>query len=178
MQTLEQLKYPIGQYQVPDNVSQEQREIWINDLANLPNQLREAVFGLTDAQLDIPYRDGGWTIRQVVHHIADSHINSYTRFMLAATEDNPTIRPYEEQLWAELPEAKTAPIEYSLAIIDAVHARLVLHLKNIKEDGWTRTFFHPASKITYRVDKVLGLYSWHGRHHLAHITNAKKSNSF
>lgn len=171
MNTIEQLKYPIGHYQVPESVSQTQRKAWIEDIANLPKQIRAAVEGLTDAQLDMPYREGGWTIRQVVHHIADSHVNSYTRFMLAATETNPTIRPYEEHLWAELPEAKNAPIEYSMAIIDAIHSRWVLHLNNLTEDGWARTFFHPGSKMTYNIDKVLGLYSWHGRHHLAHITN-------
>lgn len=175
MQTLEQLKYPIGYYQAPDIITSTQRELWIEDLAILPKQMREIVNGLTDTQLDTPYREGGWTVRQVVHHVADSHINSYTRFMLAATEENPTIRPYEEHLWAELPEAKYAPVEYSLAIIDAIHARLVLHLKSLNEDGWSRTFFHPASKTTSRVDKVLGMYSWHGRHHLAHIRNAIQS---
>jgi uncharacterized damage-inducible protein DinB len=178
MPTLEQLKYPIGHFEAPASISATQKRAWIEDIADLPVLLRAAVSNLTAAQLDTPYREGGWTIRQVVHHLADSHINSYTRFMLAATEDNPTIRPYEEQLWAALPEAKTAAVEYSLAILDAIHARWVLHLNYLSEEGWSRTFFHPASKITYQIDMALGLYSWHGKHHLAHITHAIEANGF
>jgi uncharacterized damage-inducible protein DinB len=169
---MEHLKYPIGHYHAPEIVTKEQREAWISDVENLPKQLRKAVENLTNAQLDTPYREGGWTVRQVVHHVADSHINCYMRYKLAATEDNPTIKPYEEQLWAELPDAKFEPVEDSLAIIDAIHYRWVKHLKNMSETDWARTFYHPGMQKTLPLDRVLGLYSWHGRHHLAHITNA------
>ncbi len=171
---MEHLKYPIGHYKAPEIVTVENRNTWIADIEELPQQLREAVTQLNDSQLDTPYREGGWTLRQVVHHIADSHINAYTRYKLAVTENNPAIKPYMEQFWAELPDAKHEPIEISLAIIDAIHRRWVIHLKNMSNEDWNKTFFHPESKITYRLDVNLGLYSWHGRHHLAHITTTKE----
>jgi uncharacterized damage-inducible protein DinB len=171
---MDHLKYPIGTYVAPENINDEQRNTWIADIAELPQLLRNAVAGLTDNQLDTPYREGGWTLRQVVHHVADSHINAYTRYKLAATEDNPAIRPYMEERWAELPEAKHEVVEISLALLDALHYRWVLHLKNMSAEDFNRTFFHPESQITYRLDVNLGLYSWHGRHHLAHITTTKE----
>jgi uncharacterized damage-inducible protein DinB len=170
---MEHLKYPIGRYIAPEVVTIEQRAQWIADIEALPQLLRNAVANLTDSQLDTPYREEGWTLRQVVHHVADSHINAYTRYKLAATEDNPAIRPYIESRWAELPDAKHEPVEISLAILEAVHRRWVIHLKNMSNEDWNRTFFHPESKITFRLDVNLGLYSWHGRHHLAHITTTK-----
>jgi DinB superfamily len=171
---MDHLKYPIGTFVAPEIITADHRVKWIADIAALPQQLREATSGLSDNQLDTPYRDGGWTLRQVVHHVADSHINAYTRYKLAATEDNPTIRPYEEAIWAELPEAKQEAVEVSLALLDALHHRWVLHLRNMKEEDFSRTFFHPESKKTFRLDFNLGLYSWHGRHHLAHITTTKE----
>ncbi len=171
---MDHLKYPIGTFVAPESINEAQRNTWIADIAALPQLLRDAVAGLTDNQLDTPYRDGGWTLRQVVHHVADSHINAYTRYKLAATEDNPAIRPYMEERWAELPEARHEAVEVSLALLDALHYRWTLHLKNMSEADFNRTFFHPESKITYRLDINLGLYSWHGRHHLAHITTTRE----
>jgi hypothetical protein len=172
------LKYPIGRFSAPTSIDIVQRNKWIEDIANLPSQLRDAVANLNDEQLDTPYREGGWTLRQVVHHIADSHMNAYIRYKLAATEDNPTIRPYEEALWAELPEARTAPVELSLAIIEAIHRRWVMHLRNMQDVDFERTFFHPEMKKSLVLSVNLGLYSWHGRHHLAHITTTRERLNF
>ena len=136
--------------------------------------MKKVVTGLNDQQLDTPYRDGGWTIRQVVHHTADSHLNCYIRVKLALTEDNPTIRPYLEAKWAEIPEAKTAPVEVSLNILDAIHHRMNLMLRNLTVDDLDRTFYHPENKTTRTLKTILALYAWHSRHHLAHITELKK----
>jgi DinB superfamily len=170
---MDKLKYPIGTFVAPETITAEHRAEWIADIVALPQLLREAVAGLTDIQLDTPYRDGGWSLRQVVHHVADSHINAYTRYKLAATEDNPTIRPYEEHIWAELPDAKHEAVEVSLALLDALHHRWAIHLKNMSDDDFNRTFYHPGSQRNFRLDFNLGLYSWHGKHHLAHITTTK-----
>jgi uncharacterized damage-inducible protein DinB len=175
MQTnLDQLKYPIGKFSRPAFISPADISKWIDEIENLPKQLRQAVENLSNSQLDTPYRPEGWTMRQVVHHLPDSHINSYVRFKLALTEDNPTIKPYMEECWAELPEAKVAPIEVSLDLLEAVHKRWVLMLRNISAEQWKRTFFHPESKRENKLDEVLAMYAWHGIHHLAHITELKK----
>jgi hypothetical protein len=135
--------------------------------------MRAAVQGLSDSQLDTPYRDGGWTVRQVVHHVPDSHMNSYVRFKLALTENEPTIRPYMENLWAELPEARTAPIELSLALLENQHKRWMLALRALSPDAWKRTFRHPEIGLV-TLEKNLALYAWHGRHHVAHITTLRE----
>ena len=127
--------------------------------------------GLENAQLDTPYRDGGWSVRQVVHHIADSHINSIVRFKLALTEDTPTIRPYDEALWAELGDARSAPVELSLALIDALHARWAVMLRGMTAEDFKRTFHHPEHDRTFPLDRTLAMYAWHGKHHIAHITS-------
>ena len=131
-----------------------------------------AVAGLDDRQLDTPYRPGGWTVRQVVHHYADSHANSYVRFRLALTEDAPVIKPYDEQRWAELPDAKSAPISVSLTLLSALHQRWVLLLRSLDDQTFARTFIHPELG-EMRLDKTLGLYAWHCHHHVAHITNLR-----
>ena len=129
--------------------------------------------GLSQEKLNTPYRPGGWTVRQVVHHLPDSHLNSYVRFKLALTEDEPTIKPYYEDRWAELQEAKTAPIELSLALLDSLHKRWVLMLRSMKSEDWKRTFRHPDLGVV-SLEKNVALYSWHGRHHVAHITSLRE----
>lgn len=174
MENLEALKYPVGNFAPPKDTSPAIRSQWIEDIANLPAQVRAAVVGLSDEQLETPYRPGGWTLRQVVHHLPDSHMNSYMRFRLALTEENPTIRPYEEARWAELPDAKSAPVDLSLDLLDALHKRWVVLLKAMTEADFQKTFLHPESGRTFRLATVLALYAWHSRHHLAHITETKK----
>ena len=169
---MDELKYPIGKFKFPGEISPSDRERFIREIAETPAQLRAAVKGLSDAQLDTPYRPGGWTLRQVVHHIPDSHVNSYVRFKLASTEDNPTIRTYEEQLWAELPEAKSGPVGMSLDLLDALHVRWVAHLRNLGPKDFARAFVHPELGPV-PLDKALALYAWHGRHHVAHVTSLR-----
>ncbi|WP_420849533.1 YfiT family bacillithiol transferase [Paenibacillus montanisoli] len=167
-------RFPIGEFEWEGEISEGQRAAWIEDINALPALLRSAVSGLSEEQLDTPYRDGGWTVRQVVHHIADSHMNSFIRFKLSLTEDNPTIRPYYEDRWAELADTKSAPIELSLSLIEALHERWSRLLGSLSEKDYCRTFFHPESKRTFRLDYNLGVYAWHGKHHLAHITELAK----
>jgi uncharacterized damage-inducible protein DinB len=154
---------------MPDRVSEMQRRECIDAIADTPSRLRAAVAGLTDAQLDTPYRPGGWTVRQVVHHLPDSHLNAYTRIKLALTEESPTIKPYQEDRWAELPEARTAPIDISLALLEALHRRWVLALRSLGPSDAARSFRHPELGLV-RIDQVLAMYSWHGRHHVGHVT--------
>jgi hypothetical protein len=131
------------------------------------------VEGLDDAQLDTPYRPEGWTVRQLVHHVADSHMNSYVRFRLAVTEDTPTIKPYDEKAWANLPDAATAPLEPSLELVEALHRRWLLLLQSFGPAEWSRTFRHPERGVS-RLDVTALLYGWHGRHHVAHVTELRK----
>lgn len=170
--SLEELKYPIGHAKDVE-YSEEQKRRWLDDIKFLPQLLENAVLNLDEAQLQTPYRDGGWTVQQVVHHVADSHINAYCRVKLGLTEDNPTIKPYEEQFWAELSDTKNLPINISLTLLHALHARFYEVLRNIKDDEWTRTVFHPGSKKQMSLWQLLGSYSWHGRHHVAHITSLR-----
>lgn len=163
------LRYPIGKFRRPERLSEAERIQCIDAIAAAPGALRDAVRGLDDRQLDTPYRPGGWTVRQVVHHVPDSHINSYVRFKLALTEDMPTIKPYHEARWAELPEARTAPIEMSLGFLETLHVRWVAMLRGMTEADFARTLHHPESgKMS--LDQMLALYAWHGKHHVAHIT--------
>lgn len=173
--TLEHLKYPIGRFETPTQISESDLDGWIDIIEHLPLKMREAVNGLQSDQLDTPYREDGWTLRQVVHHVADSHMNLYVRLKTALTEENPTIRPYFEERWAELPEAKYGNIEISLKLLEAVHARITLVLRMMHSSDWARTYFHPEKGITSRLDEVLALYAWHSKHHLAHITNLRVS---
>ena len=171
------LRYPIGDFKPQPSYTDAQRTAMIQDIADLPAKLRAAVSGLNDSQLETPYRDGGWTVRQTVHHVADSHVNSYIRFRFAATEENPTIKPYNEQTWAELADAKHEPVEVSLQLLEALHHRWVVLLKSFKPEDWNRTMFHPErGKMDLNV--VLALYSWHCEHHVAHITELRKRKGF
>lgn len=166
---LETLRYPIGRFQAPEPVAEADRRAWIRDLERLPALLRRAVEPLAPGQLDTPYRPGGWSVRQVVHHLADSHLNSFVRFKLALTEDRPTIKPYDEAAWAELPDVAATPVAVSLDLLEALHARWVHLLGALDERQLAREFLHPESG-TLRLDHTIGLYAWHGRHHLAHVT--------
>ncbi|PYO40744.1 MAG: putative metal-dependent hydrolase [Gemmatimonadetes bacterium] len=163
------LHYPIGRFEPVTSLAPAQRVTCIDQIAAAPDGLRRAVTGLDDRQLDTPYRPGGWTVRQVVHHVPDSHLNAYTRFKLACTEDSPTIKTYEEARWAELPEARTAPIDVSLDLLTALHRRWVLFLRLLGPDDFARTVRHPEWGSP-TVDFLLAQYAWHGRHHTAHIT--------
>jgi uncharacterized damage-inducible protein DinB len=166
-------RYPIGKFSYAGPLTPEQKKQFLNDVEQTPAHLRAAVAGLSDRQLDTPYRDGGWTVRQLAHHVPDSHMNSYIRFKLALTEDEPTIRPYMEDRWAELPEAKSAPIEVSLALLDSLHQRWMLALCNLTDADWKRTFRHPEMG-PMDLEKTLALYAWHGRHHVAHVTSLRE----
>ncbi|PLS01853.1 YfiT family bacillithiol transferase [Neobacillus cucumis] len=162
-------RYPIGKFDFNGEMTNEVTNGWIKEMEELPGLLRDAVKNLSNEQLDTPYRSGGWTVRQVVHHLADSHMNAYARFKLALTEETPTIKPYEEGKWAELPDSQL-PIEVSLSLIDSLHKRLVSLLYHLKAEDLKKTFMHPESGEV-SVGKNIGLYAWHGRHHLAHITS-------
>jgi len=163
------LHYPIGRFEPVTSLAPAQRVTCIDQIAAAPDGLRRAVTGLDDRQLDTPYRPGGWTVRQVVHHVPDSHLNAYTRFKLACTEESPAIKTYEEARWAELPEARTAPIDVSLDLLTALHQRWVLFLRLLGPDDFARTVRHPEWGSP-TVDFLLAQYAWHGRHHTAHIT--------
>ena len=165
-------RYPIGKFAYTGSLTADQKKQFLDDIEQTPARLREAVRGLSDAQLDTPYRDGGWTVRQVVHHLPDSHMNSYIRFKLALTENDPTIKPYEEALWAELPDSRQ-PIENSLTMLDSLHRRWTTVLRNMTRADWQRTFRHPELG-SMPLEKALALYSWHGRHHVAHVTELRK----
>ncbi len=172
MTTLDDLRYPIGRFNAPASSMPDTRAAHIQTLRQLPDQLKSAVAGLNDAQLDTPYRDGGWTVRQLVHHLADSHVNSYVRFKLALTEDWPTIKPYDEAAWAELSDSRWLPIDVSLTFLTALHQRWVALLESLSEDDFRRGYNHPESG-RQNLAQVLALYDWHSRHHTAHITNLR-----
>lgn len=171
---LEQLKYPIGQFVMPEVFDEKQAEIWISDIEALPNQIKLATENLSDAELNQTYRPDGWTLRQVVHHIPDSHMNAYIRFKQAITEDVPVIRPYYEERWAETEEAKNGDIQMSVNLLNSIHFRLVAFLRTLKIEDYQRKYIHPAQGKELTLANMLGMYSWHGRHHLAHITNTIK----
>ena len=170
---MEDLRYPIGKFSPKDGLGASDYRRLIAEIAEAPALVRKAVEGLDDRQLDSPYRPGGWTVRQVVHHLPDSHMNAYTRFKLGMTEDHPTIKPYKEGRWAELSEARTAPPDLSLAILESLHRRWVLFLESMKPEDFRRTLNHPESG-TETLDRMLQLYAWHGKHHTAHITSLRK----
>ncbi|MCC6784301.1 MAG: putative metal-dependent hydrolase [Planctomycetes bacterium] len=169
MDELERQKYPIGRFAMPSSVDAALRRTWIDGIAAQPTAFRNAVAGLSDAQLDTPYRDGGWTLRQVAHHLPDSHLHAYCRTKYALTEDHPTVKPYDEAAWSKLPDA-LLPVAPSLAIFEHVTTRWLVVLRAMREAEFARTWFHPEQGKTFTLDRLLGLYDWHGRHHLAHIT--------
>ena len=164
------LSYPIGLAdKVESPLTPAQRATYIQQIADLPAQLTAVAREVGGVRLQHPYRPGGWTGRQVIHHVADSHLNCYVRYRLALTEDNPTIRPYDQEAWAELPDVAATPIPVSLTLLEALHSRWVTLLHQLTEAQWQRTFYHPANDRTYSLDEALALYSWHGRHHVAHV---------
>ena len=167
------LQYPIGRFEWPGEVSADDRRRFIDEVDEAPKHLRAAVSGLSEQQLDTPYRPGGWTVRQAVHHLPDSHMNSFARFRLALTEDEPTIKPYDQSRWAELIDSRTAPVEASLALLEALHQRWVLLLRSLSAADFARQFRHPELGIV-RLNQNLALYAWHGRHHVAHITSLRE----
>lgn len=166
-------RYPIGKYE-PQPFSIPKKVEWLADLKFLPIILEQSILNLDEAQLQTPYRDGGWTVHQLVHHVADSHMNAYTRFKLALTEDNPVIKPYDENAWTQLHDVEKLPINISITLLHALHARWHEALKYVSDDDWNnRTVFHPDQKKTMRLWYLLGLYAWHGKHHTAHIQSLR-----
>ena len=166
-------RYPIGEFELPKDVTPALRQAAIDDIAATPAKVRAAVAGLSDAQLDTPYREGGWTVRQVVHHLVDSHMNAYIRLRFALTENQPTIRPYDENNWANLEDARSAPVEVSLRLLEPLHERWVRLLRSVKTEQFARTLLHPEHGVK-NLDWLLFLYTWHGKHHTAHITQLRK----
>ena len=173
--TLEMIQYPIGRFNLPEIITEQIRKEWISTIASFPLKLTNEVNQLSDNELELRYRSGGWTIRQIVHHFADSHMNSFIRFKLALTEEKPVIKPYFEDRWAELSDTKKMQIESSLKLIDAIHQRWAYLLNNLSDEHFARTFVHPEHGKAFRLDEMLGFYAWHGNHHLAHIINAKNN---
>ena len=163
------LRFPIGRFAPPATTSAAERDVWISQIAEVPALLEKAVARLSDEQLDTPYRPGGWTIRQVVHHLPDSHMNAYVRFKLSLTEENPRIKPYDEKRWAELADAK-GPITPSLVLVRALHEKWVFVLRGMSEADWQKSYDHPENGL-FPLTRALALYAWHGRHHVAHITS-------
>ncbi len=166
-------RYPIGQY-TPEPFSEQKKEDWIADIRHLPQLLENALLNLDEQQLHTPYREGGWTVQQLVHHVADSHINAYCRFKLGITETNPAIKPYDEKLWAELPDVQQLPVNISITLLHALHARWCYLLEQLTPTDWERTVFHPEQKNTVTLWELLGSYAWHGIHHTAHITRLRE----
>ena len=169
---MENLRYPVGKFVFDQDVTPEKRRNWINDIAELPTRARQATSGLTPQQLDIPHRDGGWTVRQVVHHLADSHMNSFTRFKLALTETNPQIKPYDQDAWSKTADAAKPDIELSLRLLEGLHARWSALLSSMQPQDFARTFVHPENGLM-TLDRTLQTYAWHCRHHVAHITGLR-----
>lgn len=167
------LRYPVGKFKMDGKITEAGRTALIEGIAQAPAKLRAAVAGLSAERLDTPYRPGGWTVRQVVHHLPDSHLNAYVRLKLALTEDVPTIKTYEQQRWAELDDARTAPVEVSLTLLESLHQRWTLLLRHLQPADFARSFRHPELGLV-TLDQQLGLYEWHGRHHVAHITSLKE----
>jgi uncharacterized damage-inducible protein DinB len=167
------LRYPVGKFDFQKEVTEDDRRRFIDEIEEAPARLRASVEGLSPEQLDTPYREGGWTVRQVVHHVPDSHLNSYTRFKLALTEEEPIIKPYHEDLWADLADGRAAPVEVSLALLESLHTRWVMLLRSLTPKDFDRTFRHPDIGVV-TLAKNLGLYAWHGRHHTAQITSLRE----
>lgn len=170
---MEDMRFPVGKFHYDGPLTPEQQKSFLEAIAQTPAQLRAAVKGLSDSQLDTPYRPEGWTVRQVVHHVPDSHLNAYVRFKLALTEEDPTIKPYAEARWAELADTKATPVEVSLSLLESLHDRWVRLLRSLTAEEWKRTFRHPEMG-PMTLEKTLALYAWHGRHHVAHVTELRK----
>ena len=169
MEELDKLKYPIGRFECPENITNEDLSKWIEVLETLPKRLSALVDNFSETQLDTPYREGGWTVRQVVHHMADSHHHSYTRFKWALTENRPLIKVYQEKEWSNLIDARTAPIALSLSYLTALHAKLVYLLKRLTLEDMENSYIHPDGNVNVSVAENIGKYAWHSNHHFAHI---------
>lgn len=177
-EALYELKYPIGKFEIPSSISKNKIEDWISILEHFPNRLEHLVKNLSDKQLDTPYRHGGWTVRQVVHHLSDSHHHSYTRFKWALTEENPMIKAYNESHWAELFDSKTGPIDMSLQHLKAIHFKLVYLLKSLSEEDLNKSFIHPETNQEVGLKNNIGVYAWHSNHHYAHIEKLLNRNQW
>ena len=173
MERSDRVRNPIGEFVIDTQVTETKRQQWLRQMATLPESLGAALSGLDDEQLGTPYREGGWTPRQVVHHLADAHMNGFVRFKLALTEDLPPIKTYEEDLWAETVDGRHAPVEVSLRLLDALHQRWMVLLESLSEAQFSRAFSHPQRGVM-TIDKAIQLYAWHGRHHTAHITGLRE----
>ena len=171
------LRYPIGKFAYNGPLTQEQKQRYLNDIEQTPANLRTAVNGLSEKQLDTPYRPDGWTVRQVAHHVPDSHLNAYVRTKLALTEEEPTIKPYAEDRWAQLADTQATPVEVSLALLESLHDRWMHLLRSLQPEEWKRSFRHPELGLM-SLEKNLALYAWHGRHHVAHITSLRERNGW
>ncbi|MGG4490220.1 YfiT family bacillithiol transferase [Metabacillus idriensis] len=171
---MKDLKYPIGFFHGPEKIEPVHLESWLHELSAAPSRLKAAVLDLSDSQLDTPYREGGWSVRQVVHHVADSHMNAYIRIKLGLTEENPVIRTYEEKEWAELADSKHGEIDVSLVLLESLHKRLILLAATLSESDFNRTFFHPENKTSATLAETFGVYAWHGNHHIAHIESLRE----
>ena len=168
------LRYPIGTYTAPEEIDASRRAVWIDDIAHAPAALRAAVSGLSPEQLDTPYRSGGWTVRQLAHHVPDSHLNAYVRFKLALTEPEPTIKPYDQASWVELPDTARTPVEVSLRLLESLHERWVTLLRAMTESDFRRGYRHPELGRLVPLGEALGTYAWHGKHHVAHVTGLRE----
>jgi hypothetical protein len=173
MPDVEQLKYPVGKFQPQESYIPTEIAALVNEIENLPAKLEAVVAGFSEQQFDTPYREEGWTVRQVIHHMADSHMNAYIRFKWSLTEDTPLIKAYFEKLWAETPEVSASPA-LSVTLLKALHAKWVVLLKKLSATDFSKSFIHPETKKEVRLDRLTALYAWHGRHHLAHITSLKE----
>lgn len=171
------LRYPVGPFARDNDSTNDKRTAWIRQIAEAPAAIRAAVNGLSAQQLDVPYRPGGWTVRQLVHHVADSHLNAYIRFKWTLTEENPTIKTYNQDAWAKLPDTSLTPVAVSLDVLDAIHKRLVVLLESLTQDDWARPLVHPENGAM-TLDQLLQMYAWHGRHHAAHITGLREREGF
>jgi hypothetical protein len=174
---MEDLRYPIGRFSFDTKPTQEKRIGWIREIAQAPELIRKATIGLTQAQIDTPYREGGWTVRQVVHHLADSHMNSFVRTKLALTEEVPTIKPYDQNAWATTADVKGVDIALSLSLLEGLHARFVALLSSMRPEDFARTFVHPENGPT-TLERQLQIYAWHGKHHTAHISSLRARNGW
>jgi hypothetical protein len=175
---LDRLRYPVGRFEAPQAIDVAMRNAFKAEIERLPVRLRDAVSGLTESQLLTPYRDGGWTPHQVVHHVADSHLNAFIRFKLALTQDTPTICVYDQTRWAQLADTREVPIQLSLTLLDSLHARWLKLLQRMSDADFAREYMHPEQKKTVRLDAALAMYAWHCRHHVAHITSLRDRNGW
>ncbi len=172
--SLEKIKYPIGKFQRPESYTTQSLNDWMNILESLPLWLDICIENLDEPQLQVPYRDGGWTIQQVIHHVADSHMNAYVRLKLALTEDNPQIKPYKEELWAQLQDTQLVPINISLTLLHALHRRWTTTLRQMQPEQWERTYYHPEHNRNVPMWEMTAMYAWHSRHHMEHIRTLRE----